>query len=280
MRGSTRGNWAIAASISAPRSCASGSSRRNASRAEPSARAAACARRAGSIASHGGPRPSIVASISAGRQAVEQQPAAARADGRQHPPRLVRDDEDQRARRRLLDHLQQRIGAGGIEFVGAIDDGDPPAAEGRRHVEHRQRVAHVLDADFGVEALRLGVPFAPRQGEIGMRQRRELARRRMVGGDEEVAGVLRPPPSSDRDWRARSARSARRASPCRFLRGRRSARRGRADLRDRRRASPLRRRRGRPAASSKRGCGAPGKASLSGGASFAERLIVSPWLRR
>ena len=70
-----------------------------------------------------------------GARAVK--PAAARADRRQHLARPMRDDQEQRARRRLLDHLQQRIGAGAVEVVGAVDDADAPAAERRRLLEHR-----------------------------------------------------------------------------------------------------------------------------------------------
>ena len=163
------------------------------------------------------------------RQTVEQQPAAARADGRQQPPRLVRDDQDQRARRRLLDHLQQRVGAGGIELVGAIDDRrrasrrTPPTyetstarrARPRRGFRNRspstwRSIRAAPGRNRGATAPPAG---APPDGRRATERSRALAHRRAPPG---------------RDWRARSARSARRASPCRSLRGRRSARRGRA----------------------------------------------------
>ena len=62
------------------------------------------------------------------RQCAEHQLAAARADRRQDAARLMRDEQKQRAFGRLLDELQKRVGAGAIEIVGAVDDGDAPAA--------------------------------------------------------------------------------------------------------------------------------------------------------
>ncbi len=187
MRGSTRGNWAIAASISAPSSAPSGSSRRSASRTEPSARAAACG---------------IVGAGRVPRRRRDRRPTL------RSPPASGGSSNSRRQRERMVGSTRPgrwatiRISARGggssiifssalapcaVEVVGAVDDRDAPAAERRRQVEHRQRAAHVLDADFRVEALRLGVPFAPHQREIGMRQRRELARRGMVGGDGKIA---------------------------------------------------------------------------------------------
>ena len=67
---------------------------------------------------------------------------------RQHLRRPVRHDQEQRARRRLLDHLQQRVGAGAVEVLGAVDDADAVAAGPRGLLEQLERAAHVVDPDL------------------------------------------------------------------------------------------------------------------------------------
>ena len=53
--------------------------------------------------------------------------------------------------RRLLQHLEQRVGAFALQVVDGIDDGDAPAALARGRAEERDGAAHVFDADVGVE---------------------------------------------------------------------------------------------------------------------------------
>ena len=66
--------------------------------------AAAIASRPASL--HGGPRPIAASTISSSRQRIEPQTAAARADRGQDLTWPMRDDEDQRSLRRLLNHFQ------------------------------------------------------------------------------------------------------------------------------------------------------------------------------
>ena len=142
-RKSGSGNWAIVASIIAPISPAAGSTRFSASRTDPLARAAAALSSVRAIALQGSPSPTTMRAISAGRR-------RSRFSRRQRDrivgstwPGSMRDDQEQRARRRLLDHFQQSVGAGAIEVLGAVDDADAPAAGARRFLEKLQaRCAH------------------------------------------------------------------------------------------------------------------------------------------
>ena len=148
--GSGRGKCAIVASISAPIPSDSGASRASASRTEPFARLAASAIASRLDFAPGRPERADDSLDDFGcRQGLEPQPPAARADGRQHLPWPVRDDKDQRAVRRLLDHLQQRVGAAAIEILGAnrrcTIRQPPKAADSWKTCS---RVAHLVDADL------------------------------------------------------------------------------------------------------------------------------------
>jgi hypothetical protein len=83
----------------------------------------------------------------AGIERAQQQPPAARANGRQHTARRVTDQQQQGFFRGLLKHLQQCIGAGAVELIDGIDNGDAPAALTRGRAEETDRLAHVLDRD-------------------------------------------------------------------------------------------------------------------------------------
>ena len=98
------------------------------------------------------------------------------------------DQQQQRALRRLLQDFQQRIGAGAVEFVDGIDDGDAPAALTRRRAEKRHRVANVVDRDLLMQHALL-VERAFDDEEIGLRLRRDAARHRMFGIDASDAAV-------------------------------------------------------------------------------------------
>ena len=152
------------------------------------ARRAASATSSGAGRAPGRPEPGDDLADLGRRERPRAEPPAARTDGRQHLPRPVRDDQDQRTRRRLLDHLQQRIGAGAIEIVGAVDDGDAPAAEAPPTCWKTPKRARTSSTRISrEEVLRFGIPLAPEQREIGMRHRGELPRRRMIGRRREVA---------------------------------------------------------------------------------------------
>ena len=103
------------------------------------------------------------------RQGFEKDFLAARTQRGEHLARPVRDDEEKRARRRLLDEFQKRIGAGRVEVLGAIEDADPVAAPPRRLLEHVDGAADILDPDFGKEPFVFFVPLAAQENEIGMR---------------------------------------------------------------------------------------------------------------
>ena len=70
-----------------------------------------------------------------GRERTQQQAAAARADGGQFAPGSMTDQQQQRARRRLLEHLEQHIGAFALQAVdwGALGTGGAglPAVSGK-----------------------------------------------------------------------------------------------------------------------------------------------------
>jgi hypothetical protein len=63
-----------------------------------------------------------------GRKRPQHQHPAARPDGRQHAARRVTDQQQQRSRRRLLQHLEQGVVAFVAELIHGIDDGNTPAA--------------------------------------------------------------------------------------------------------------------------------------------------------
>ncbi len=108
--------------------------------------------------------------------------AAARAQRRRHPRGGMTDQQQQRALRRLLQNFEQRIGAGTVQFVDRIDNGDAPAALARRRAEKRHRLADVVDRDLLVQHA-LVVERALDDEEIGLRLGGDPARHRMFGID-------------------------------------------------------------------------------------------------
>ncbi len=95
----------------------------------------------------------------------------------------MRDQQEQRSARRLLDQFEKRVGGVAIEFVGTVDDGDAPAAAAGRMLKDAHHGTHVVDADFRVELLHLLVPSAAQQRHVGMRQSSHLPRRGTGGID-------------------------------------------------------------------------------------------------
>ena len=84
-----------------------------------------------------------------GLERAQQQSAAARAKGWQFAAGCVVHKQQQGARRRFLQHLQQGIGTGRVEFVDRIDDGDAPPALAGGRAEERDAAPGVFDANFG-----------------------------------------------------------------------------------------------------------------------------------
>ena len=157
------------------------------------------------------------------RQRPQQQAAAAGADRRQHPLRRMADDQEDGARRRLLDHLEERIGARDRQILGAVDDADPIAAIGRGRAEHVERLAHRIDGDRRRGGLSCPSPArgAARKGWDGRAPRLGAPH-----GNRAGHPACR---WSDRGFstgRGRLGRPDRRGSPCRYPGDRRSARHG------------------------------------------------------
>src|SRR5436190_20196937 len=84
---------------------------------------------------------------------MEVQPAAARADGGEQPPRRVADEEEQRVGRRLLKHFQKRIRGLLVELIHAVDHGDAPRRQRRGHAHELTELPYLLDRDVAGEAL-------------------------------------------------------------------------------------------------------------------------------
>ncbi len=140
--------------------------------------------------------------------------------------RGVADDQEQRARRRLLDHLQERVGAGEVQLVGAIDDADPvagiarrsPRTGGGRAVPRRRRSGSAPSwrrgpsggaggRDSGATGRRPGAPRCGPAAAPGCPARPRRRPRQQVAGDPEgerrLADALRPP--SSQAWCSRPA---------------------------------------------------------------------------
>ena len=109
----------------------------------------------------------------------------------------MRDEEEQRLGRRLLDQLEQGIGAGTVQVLGAVDDADTVAAGPRGALEQPNGAADVVGADLRVEALALLVQLAAQQADVGMRQRGDLAGHTVLRQHGEV---LRHPARSAAAW--------------------------------------------------------------------------------
>ena len=84
------------------------------------------------------------------RERLQLQRQAARADRWQQPPRRVRQHQEKRPLRRLLEDLQDRIGGVAVEIVGRIDDCHAPVAGARCLAEELAGPAHLVDGDDGL----------------------------------------------------------------------------------------------------------------------------------
>ncbi len=84
------------------------------------------------------------------RKAVDPQCPAAGTDGRQEAPRCVVGDQEHRARGRLLEDLQKRVGRVSVEIVRRIENGDPPAGR-RGRPEETLQSADFIDRDLRLE---------------------------------------------------------------------------------------------------------------------------------
>ncbi len=102
----------------------------------------------------------------------------------------MRDQQEQRALGRLLDQFEQRVGAGAVEVVGAIDDGDAPAAGSRSLMKGVDDLAHIVDADLGEEFFGFFVPASPQRKHVRERHRGDPPRRRRLSGHEQGLGPL------------------------------------------------------------------------------------------
>ena len=98
------------------------------------------------------------------------------------------DEEEDGVGRRLLEDLQERVGGGGGELVGGVDDRDAPAAVGGGELEEGFERADLVDGDGGAQALALVVPGAPAEEELRRAEGRELAEDRVIGVHGEGRG--------------------------------------------------------------------------------------------
>ena len=131
-------------------------------------------------------------------QPPERDELAARADRRRDRAELVRDEDDHRVRRRLLEILQQRVGGVLVQEVRVGDHVDAALGLERAHVQVAVERAHLVDPDHLAERLereevgvhpRVDAPLVPEQ------LRRERARGGALadsGRPVEEVGVRRP----------------------------------------------------------------------------------------
>ena len=147
---------------------------------------------------------------------------------------------NQRALRRLLDHLQERVGAVAVQVLGAIDDADAPAAERRpTSGTAAARARTSSTADFRAEILGLSGLHC-----VAGSAKNPDARGRRAAAPPASRGSTRKSRAALHRWRGRvgiGEHEAREAPGERRLAdafgGRRSARRGRAARCDRRPAA-------------------------------------------
>ncbi len=81
----------------------------------------------------------------------EIEPSAARADRRKQPARRVADQEEKRVGRRLLENLEQGVGASLFELVDAVDDRDAPGRHRSGQPHELAQRADLVDADVAGE---------------------------------------------------------------------------------------------------------------------------------
>ncbi len=112
--------------------------------------------------------------------------AGARADGRYEAPRRRGDEQEHRARRRLLQRLEQGIRSVDVQLVGFVDDDDAPAVSGGAVGKERTQPANLVDRDRGGKALRLHVVGTADEQQPGVRQRLHLACGARRFGDREA----------------------------------------------------------------------------------------------
>ena len=122
---------------------------------------------------------------------AKQQTAASGADGRQQPLRRVADDQEEGPRRRLLDHLQQRVGARDRQVLGAVDDADAVAPIGGCGAEHVEGLADRVDGDRGGGRLLVGCRRAAQDRQIRDGTAPRPAAPPGIGPDVEVASMDR-----------------------------------------------------------------------------------------
>ena len=115
---------------------------------------------------------------------------AAGADGDGDAALRRRHQEEQRARRRLFQRLQQRIGGVLVEIVGAIDDDHAPPGFACAMAEEVAQAAHLVDADILRVALRLVVPRPADQKQVRVTETRNFTEHGMIGVDRSVRRPL------------------------------------------------------------------------------------------
>ena len=128
------------------------------------------------------------------RQRLEPHDLAARTDGRQQPPERMRNQQEQRARRRFLEVLQQRVGGVGVHVVGRIDDDDAVAAVMRGQRQEAADPPDLVDRQRGLEGLGLFVERPRQMQHRRVRAARDLPveRARPDPGQESFRRACRP----------------------------------------------------------------------------------------
>ena len=127
--------------------------------------------------------------MSAVAQRAEAQATAAAADRGRQPARGGADQQQHRARRRLLQHLQQRVGGVAVEVLRAVQHHHAPAALGRRQAQEVGDAADVIDHDLAAQPPALLVPGALDRQQIGVRSGGDAAEHRVGGIEAERRGA-------------------------------------------------------------------------------------------
>ncbi len=167
-------------STSATSPAVTGSTRPSARPTEPSERPTARASADSSGCTKGGGRARTALATSPIRERSQDQRPAAGADRREEPTRLVGEDQEEGAGRRLLQHLEQRVGGVGVEVLGAVQHADPPAGIGGCGGEQVEGLAHHVDGDLGRQGLGALPPVAAECHEVRVREPGHLPVDRMV----------------------------------------------------------------------------------------------------